>query len=184
MNKEKVELAVKELLIALGQDVNRPGLLKTPARVASAYEKLLEGYDRSFSDEVTCFDNEYGYREMVYSGRMSFYSLCEHHLLPFFGDAYVAYIPGEKIVGLSKLVRVVDIHSRRLQEQERITVEVARELQEVLGAKGVAVMLEANHMCTMSRGVNQDNVAVKTFAYTGQFDTDTDKKNDFLSLIK
>lgn len=182
MNQQNVENLIKNLLGELGEDISRPGLQKTPARVSKTYAETLSGYSRSLENEITVFPNEYGYTDIVYSGKISYFSTCEHHLLPFFGTAHIAYIPKDKIVGLSKLARAVDIFARRLQEQERITVQVADELMRLLDARGVAVMLEGQHFCSMSRGVQQADFKVKTFSFKGDFKND-DMKDRFLKMI-
>lgn len=182
-NKKSVENLVQQLIVHLGEDPNRPGLLETPKRVAKAYEKILEGYSRSLDKEITTFDNTYAYDDLIYSGKINFFSVCEHHLLPFFGTAHIAYIPTDKIVGLSKLARAVDIFSRRLQEQERITSQVADELQKLLAPKGVIVMLEGRHFCNMARGVEKFDSNMKTITSRGCFKDDEKLYNRFFQLI-
>jgi GTP cyclohydrolase IA len=182
MDQEKVEQLTRQLLEALGEDPNREGLLKTPARVARAYTKLFEGYRRSFRDEITVFNNEYGYDDIVYSGQISFFSTCEHHLQSFYGIAHVGYVPDKHIIGLSKLSRVIDIYARRLQEQERITVQAAEELMGLLAPKGVAIMLESQHFCNMARGVQQRTANMKTITFRGVFKDDKQLQERFMQL--
>ncbi len=183
MNKTNVEKLIYRLLSELESNPDREGLWDTPSRVAKAYAETLSGYDRSLASEMTVFKNEYGYKDIIYSGKINFYSTCEHHLLPFFGEAHIAYIPKDKIAGISKLARAIDIFARRLQEQERITVQVANELEKVLEPLGVAVMLNAKHFCNMSRGVHQQDFELKTFAYRGNFADSTELKSHFLRLM-
>lgn len=182
-NEEKIiEDLIKKLLAHLGENPERPGLIKTPERVAKVYEKMLEGYSRSLADEITVFDNTHGYDDIVYSGKIDFFSLCEHHTLPFFGIAHIAYVPDEKIIGLSKLSRAVDIFARRLQQQERITHQVAVEIEALLKPKGVMVMLEGRHMCNMARGVEKVNSNMKTVVSRGCF-RDDKLQDRFFKLI-
>lgn len=184
MDKERIEEIVRALLVEMGEDVDREGLMDTPRRVAAAYEKLLGGYGRSLENEITVFKNEYRYDDIVYSGDINFFSTCEHHLLPFYGKAHIAYIPNEKIIGLSKLARAVDIYSRRLQDQERITIQIANEIQRLLDAKGVAVMLEGQHFCNMARGVCQVDSNMKTMTFRGLFKDSETLKSRFMEMAK
>ncbi|HSX43284.1 MAG TPA: GTP cyclohydrolase I FolE [Candidatus Saccharimonadales bacterium] len=181
--KPVVEELVRHLMVALGEDPHRPGLEKTPARTSAAYGKVLEGYGRSLKEEITTFDNDYGYSELVYSGGINFFSMCEHHILPFFGKAYIAYIPNDHIIGLSKMARATDIYSRRLQQQERLTTQIANELDGLLKPKGIIVLLEGKHMCNMARGVQQVNSTMITIARHGLFD-DEKKYNQFMQLVE
>jgi GTP cyclohydrolase I len=183
MSDEKIQNIIKELLVELGEDPQREGLAKTPQRVAKSFKTLFGGYDRDLGKELTLFENKYNYDDIIYSGSINFFSTCEHHLLPFYGKAHIAYIPGDKIIGLSKLARAVDIYARRLQDQERITTQVATEIIELTGAKGVAVMLEAKHFCNMARGVNQTESSMKTFAFKGDFASGENLRTRFMSMI-
>ncbi len=183
-NKEKIQNLIKALIEELGEDPTREGLRKTPERVAKSYEKLFGGYDRSLENELTVFKNNNKYDDIVYSGAINFFSTCEHHLLPFYGKAYVAYIPNEEIIGLSKLARAVDIFSRRMQDQERITVQVADEISRLVDTKGVAVMLEAQHFCNMARGVQQVESTMKTFAFRGCFKAEDGMKKRFIDMTR
>lgn len=182
VNKKRVKELVRELLKELAGDVDREGLKETPDRVTRAYAETLSGYGRSLKDEMTVFENAHHYDEIIYSGNINFFSTCEHHLLPFFGVAHIAYVPNEKIVGLSKLSRAIDIYSRRLQDQERITMQVANELDDLLHAKGIAVMLEAQHFCNMARGVEKINSDMKTLAFKGVFKEDRDLRESFIRM--
>lgn len=169
MDDDRLSEIVKQLLTEFGDDVNREGLKDTPMRVAKAYSETLGGYNRSLKEEITVFKNTHNYDDIVYSGKIHFFSTCEHHLLPFYGIAHIAYIPDESIIGLSKLARAVDIFSRRLQDQERITMQVAGELDELLRPKGLAVMLEGQHLCNMARGVKQFESNMTTMTFKGAF---------------
>ncbi len=183
MNQKKIEDIIISLLTEIGEDTSREGLQKTPQRVARAYTKLFEGYNRSLKSELTVFKNTNGYDDIIYSGRINFSSVCEHHMLPFFGLAHIAYVPGDDIIGLSKMARAVDIFSRRLQDQERITVQIANELDLLLKPKGVAVMLEGQHLCNMARGVEQYNSNMKTLAFRGIFKQSQEFQNRFFHMV-
>lgn len=167
----------------LGENPKREGLVETPKRVATAWEKILEGYSRDFKSEIKVFENSSGYDGIITSGNIEFFSTCEHHLLPFYGHAFIGYIPGKTIVGLSKLSRVVDIYSRRLQDQERITTQVAEEIMKVLKPKGVAVLLRAKHFCNMARGVEKKDSDMTTLIYRGIFEKDKNLQGMFLELV-
>lgn len=182
-NRSSIQDLVKQLIMRLGEDTERAGLRETPQRVARAYGRTMEGYSRSLKDEITTFENTYNYDDLIYSGAIDFFSTCEHHLLPFFGTAHIAYVPNKKIIGLSKLARAVDIYSRRLQDQERITVQVADELNALLSPQGVIVMLEGQHFCNMARGVEKARSNMKTIVSRGCFRTDEKMYNRFLKLI-
>lgn len=182
-DKKDVEGLVRQLLQRLTADSERAGLVDTPRRVSESFNKMLSGYDRRLEDEITTFDNDYSYDDLIYSGKIDFFSLCEHHLLPFFGSAHIAYVPGEKIIGLSKLARAVDIYSYRLQEQERITMQIATELERLLKPKGVIVMLEGQHFCNMARGVEKVNSSMKTIHALGCFKADNKYYDRFFQLI-
>ena len=172
--------AVTDLLYAIGEDPCRDGLLDTPKRVAKAYQELVSGYT---TDPVELVNNalfELDYDEMVIVSPIDYYSLCEHHLLPFVGHAHVAYIPNGRIVGLSKIPRIVDMFSRRLQVQERLTQQIAEFIDEVLQPQGVAVTLTAQHMCSMIRGVKKHNSNMTTSAMLGEFKHDRQLRNEFL----
>ena len=171
-----------QLLVQIGEDPVRNGLIKTPERAAKALHYLTNGYNSDPSGILRSAIFEEEYSEMVIVKGIEVYSLCEHHLLPFFGKAHIAYIPDGKIVGLSKIPRVVDIFSRRLQVQERLTHEVLRCIEEALNPLGCAVVIEARHMCMMMRGVQKQNSTTTTSAFTGQFNK-VETRNEFLHLI-
>lgn len=166
----------------VGEDVTREGLLKTPERAAKAMQFLTQGYEQDASAVLRSAMFREDYREMVIVKDIELYSMCEHHMLPFFGKAHVAYIPNGHIVGLSKIPRVVDIFSRRLQVQERLTLEIRDVIQETLKPMGVAVVIEAQHMCMMIRGVQKQNSSTTTSAFTGEF-LRTPTREEFLRLI-
>lgn len=178
-----IEDHIKKIIEALGEDPSREGLLKTPERVAKSYKTLFSGYGKNPADVLTVFDDE-KYDEMIVVKDIEFYSFCEHHMLPFFGKAHVGYIPNGKIVGLSKIPRIVDIFSRRLQNQERITQQIASSLMELLEPKGVGVVLEAKHFCMMARGVEKQNSVVRTSAMKGIFKEKDNTRSEFLELIR
>ena len=181
---EVLSESFKTIIDKLGEDSNREGLLKTPERAAKAMQFLTHGYDLD-ADEIlnqAIFHEEYS--EMVIVKDIEVYSLCEHHMLPFFGKAHVAYIPDGKIVGLSKIPRVVDAFSRRLQVQERLTLEIRDAIQRVLNPKGVAVVIEASHMCMQMRGVQKQNSVTTSSAFTGLFMTNDSTRKEFINLIQ
>ena len=183
-SREKVEEAVRAILASVGEDPNREGLLHTPERVARMYEELLVGYH---IDPVATINHalfEVEYDEMVVVRDIEFYSLCEHHLVPFYGRAHVAYLPRDKVLGLSKIPRVVDMFSRRLQVQERMTQQIADFLDEVLHPKGVAVVVEGAHLCSMMRGVRKANARMVTSALTGLFKSDARTRAEFFDHIQ
>ncbi len=170
------------ILKKLGENPDREGLVKTPERAAKAMQFLTQGYEQDPKAILTGAMFKEEYNEMVLVKDIEVYSLCEHHILPFFGKAHIAYIPNGYIVGLSKLPRVVDVFSRRLQVQERLTHEILHCIQDTLQPQGVAVVIEARHMCMMMRGVQKQNSITTTSAFTGQF-ADAQTRNEFLSLI-
>jgi GTP cyclohydrolase IA len=175
---EAARRAVRDLLSALGEDIGRPGLRDTPRRIADAYGQMLT--PEPF--EPTTFPNEECYDELVVVRDIPFHSLCEHHLLPFQGVAHVGYLPGERIIGLSKLARVVDVFARRLQVQERLTVQVAGWLEAELAPKGVGVVLEAEHLCMTLRGVQKPGALTVTSALHGLVRDDARTRQEFLAL--
>lgn len=184
LEKKILEENYLSIIKALGENPEREGLLKTPERVAKAMQFLTNGYDINPDDLINqaIFHEEYS--EMVLVKHIEIYSLCEHHMLPFFGKAHIAYIPDGKIVGLSKLPRVVDAYSRRLQVQERLTIEIRDCIQRTLQPKGVAVVLECSHMCMQMRGVQKQNSVTTTSAFTGLFLTNDATRKEFISLIQ
>ncbi len=183
MNTEKVEKLVKDLLNEIGEDTGREGLLETPCRVAGAYEFLTSGYQMNVEEVMNEAVFNEKYDEMVLVKNIDFYSLCEHHMLPFYGKIHVAYIPDGKIIGLSKIPRIVEIFSRRLQVQERMTQQIADTLENYLQPKGVAVVAEAFHMCMMMRGVQKQNSSATTSAVHGVFKEDARTRSEFINLI-
>ncbi|HMC07070.1 MAG TPA: GTP cyclohydrolase I FolE [Solirubrobacterales bacterium] len=174
----RAERAVRDLLDALGEDIEAEGLRETPRRVAKAYAELLT----PLPFRPTTFPNEEGYDELVVAREIPFHSLCEHHLLPFHGVAHVGYLPGERIVGLSKLGRVVELYARRLQVQERLTTQVARWLERELRPKGVGVVIEAEHLCMSLRGVQKPGTRTVTSALHGLVRDDPRTRQEFLAL--
>jgi GTP cyclohydrolase IA len=179
-----IEPLIRELLKELGEDPDREGLDKTPARVANALAYLTAGYRTDIADilNAALFTEEYD--EMVVVKDIDFYSLCEHHLLPFFGKCHIAYMPSRKIVGLSKMPRLVEMFSRRLQVQERLTTQIAQTINEVLQPRGVAVVMEALHMCMLMRGVEKQNSKALTSAMLGAFRDRPETRAEFLELIR
>ncbi len=168
----------------LGEDPNREGLLKTPERVAKAMQFLTHGYDINPDDLIAQAIFHEAYSEMVIVKDIEVYSLCEHHMLPFFGKAHVAYIPNGKIVGLSKIPRVVDAYSRRLQVQERLTIEIRDCIQRTLDPKGVAVVIECCHMCMQMRGVQKQNSVTTSSAFTVLFLSNDSTRKEFINLVQ
>lgn len=173
-----------DILRQLGEDPKREGLVKTPERVAKALQYLTKGYDEDPAGILkgALFQEEYS--EMVIVKDIEVYSLCEHHMLPFFGKAHVAYIPNGTIVGLSKIPRVIDAFARRLQVQERLTIEIRDCIQETLNPKGVAVVLECNHMCMQMRGVQKQNSSTTSSAFTGLFLENDSTRKEFINLVQ
>lgn len=184
MDIEKVQGLVETILNEIGENPEREGLLKTPKRVAKAYEYLTSGYNKDITKVLNGAIFNEDYDEMVLVRNIDFYSMCEHHMLPFFGKVHIAYIPDGKIVGLSKLPRIVEVFARRLQVQERMTKEIADTINEHLKPKGVAVVSEAYHMCMMMRGVEKQNSSTTSSSMHGVFKTDPKTRVEFLSLIR
>jgi GTP cyclohydrolase I len=183
VNQEKVKDLVKTLLTEIGEDTKREGLLSTPKRVAKAYEFLTKGYQQDIGEVLNKAIFNERYDEMVLVKNIDFYSMCEHHLLPFYGKVHVAYIPNGKIVGLSKIPRIVEVFARRLQVQERMTQQIADTIEKYLQPNGVAVVSEAFHMCMMMRGVEKQNSSATTSAMLGVFQDDARTRMEFLDLI-
>lgn len=184
-NPESLKLvrdSYTEILKALGEDVTRNGLEKTPERAAKAMHYLTQGYEMDAAAILRGALFDENHNQMVIVKDIELYSLCEHHMLPFYGRAHIAYIPNGKIVGLSKLARVVDVFARRLQVQERLTIQVRDALQEALQPLGVAVVIEAKHLCMMMRGVSKQNSVTTTSAFTGEFEKQT-TRSEFINLI-
>jgi GTP cyclohydrolase I len=179
---EEIKVNFSKIIDLLGEDNQREGLEKTPMRAAKAMKFLTEGYEKDPKQILQSAMFSEHYNEMVIVKDIELYSLCEHHMLPFFGKAHIAYIPNGKIVGLSKLPRVVDVFSRRLQVQERLTEQILDCINDTLKPEGVAVVIEASHMCMMMRGVQKQNSTTTTSGFRGSF-KETDTRNEFLKLI-
>tara|TARA_B100001250_G_scaffold372323_1_gene357728 strand:- start:886 stop:1449 length:564 start_codon:yes stop_codon:yes gene_type:complete len=181
--QEKLEKLTKELILEIGEDPNREGLLKTPKRVAKAWEFFSRGYRQNINEIINeaIFDEDS--KDLVIVRDIEFFSLCEHHLLPFFGRAHVGYIPNGKVIGLSKIPRLVDMYARRLQVQERLTNQIANSIQEVLNPKGVAVLMEGRHMCMQMRGVEKQNSLASTSCMIGKLRESNATRSEFLSII-
>ena len=174
----------RELLVRIGEDPTRDGLLRTPERMEKSMQFLTRGYNMSVTDVLheALFDVDYD--EMVIVKDIEFFSMCEHHLLPFFGKAHVAYVPNGKVIGLSKIPRLVDVFARRLQVQERLTRQVGDAITHAIHPQGVAVILEAQHLCMMMRGVEKQHSSTVTSAMLGVFKTQLQTRNEFLSLVR
>ncbi len=184
VDQAAVQDSVADLLRAIGEDPNRQGLLDTPKRVAKAYQELVSGYT---TDPVSLVNNavfDIDYDDMVIVSNIEYYSLCEHHLLPFIGHAHVAYLPKHKVIGLSKIPRIVDMFSLRLQVQERLTRQIAEFLVEVLDPRGVAVVMTARHLCSTIRGVKKHGANMTTSAMLGDFRYNQDTRNEFLMHVQ
>ena len=182
-NRRMQEL-IRQLLAELGEDPTREGLINTPKRVEKALKFLTSGYDANIDDVLNGALFTVDYSEMVIVKDVDFYSLCEHHLLPFFGKCHVAYIPTTKVIGLSKIPRLIDVYSRRLQVQERLTNQIANVILETIKPMGVAVVMEATHLCMSMRGVEKQNSFAVTSAMLGTFRSDPRTRSEFLELIK
>jgi len=180
----ELQALVEQLLSLLGEDPTREGLLKTPERVAKALRFFTQGYQQDVEEVFNGALYSVKYDEMVVVRDIDFFSLCEHHLLPFYGKCHVAYIPNDRVVGLSKIPRLVEVFSRRLQVQERLTVQIAETLQEKLNPQGVAVVIEARHLCMMMRGVETPNAVAVTSSMHGVFLNQQKTREEFLTLIK
>ncbi len=183
LKRTKLEEHIAGIIKNLGEDPQREGLLRTPHRVAKALEFLTSGYTQDIEKVLNGAIFNERYSEMVIVKDIDFYSMCEHHMLPFFGKAHIAYIPNGKIVGLSKIPRIVDVFSRRMQVQERMTQQIADTLYSALNPDGVGVVIEARHMCMMMRGVEKQNSVATTSAMLGVFRDDARTRQEFLTLI-
>ena len=182
-NYKKVEEITNSLLLELGEDPTREGLIKTPSRVAKAWEFISKGYNEDLNKVINdAIFNEKA-KDMVIVQNIEFFSLCEHHLLPFFGKAHVGYIPNGRVIGLSKIPRIIDMFSRRLQVQERLTSQIADAVNNALDPKGVAVVMEGQHMCMQMRGVEKQSSYTSTSAMHGKFRTSAETRSEFLSII-
>ncbi len=187
MSEENIEglaRCYREIITRVGEDISREGLLRTPERAAKAMEFLTRGYEQSLeeivNDAIFPSDND----EMVIVKDIELYSLCEHHMLPFIGKAHVAYLPDGKVIGLSKVARIVDMYARRLQIQEQLTTQIALAIEQVIGAKGVGVIIEASHLCMMMRGVQKQNSLTTTSMMLGTFRENQSTREEFLTLVK
>jgi len=178
-----LEELYRQVLIELGEDPEREGLRRTPFRAAQAMRYLTRGYEQRLDHVLNNAIFEEPYEDMVIVRDIEFYSLCEHHLLPFFGKAHIAYLPAGRIVGISKLARLVDVFARRLQVQERMTVQIAGALEEALRPKAVGVVVEARHMCMMARGIEKQNSKVTTSEMRGLFRENRQSREEFLTLL-
>jgi len=184
-SRAEAEEAVRTLIAWSGDNPARPGLEKTPERVAEAFGEYFKGYKQDALAELAqTFEDPSGYNEMVLLKDIAFESHCEHHIAPFFGTAHVAYLPSDRIVGLSKIARVVDIFARRLQTQESLTEQIATTLEEGLQAKGVAIMMSARHHCMAARGVQQRDVATVTFRFLGEFERNSALRDRFMAVVR
>lgn len=183
LRKTRIEAAVQDILTNIGEDPNREGLIKTPDRVARMFDELTAGYHIDIEKLINGAIFNVDYDEMVVVKDIDFYSMCEHHMLPFYGRAHVAYIPNGKVVGLSKIPRIVEMFARRLQVQERMTRQIAELIDQVLHPYGVAVVIEASHMCSMMRGVKKENARMVTSSMHGCFKENEMTRNEFLHFI-
>ena len=183
MQKMKLEEAIHQLLLGVGEDPSREGLQKTPSRVAESMKFLTKGYSENAQTILNGAVFKEKYSEMVIVKDIEFFSLCEHHLLPFYGKVHVAYIPKGRIVGLSKIPRLVEMFSRRLQVQERMTQEIAQTIFDALRPEGVGVVCEARHLCMMMRGIEKQSCSATTSAMLGEFRSDIKTRSEFLTLI-
>jgi GTP cyclohydrolase IA len=185
LQQEKTLTAIySDLITAIGENVNREGLAKTPKRAAVALQFLTQGYQQNVDELVKGALFASTNSEMVLLQNIEFFSLCEHHLLPIIGKCHVAYIPNGKVIGLSKIPRIVDMFARRLQVQENLTVQIAESIQKITNSLGVGVIVEAEHLCMIARGVEKKHVTVKTSSLLGIFKKDSATRNEFLSLLK
>jgi len=180
----KIAELMRDVLGRLGEDPDREGLVRTPVRIEKALQYLTSGYGADLNQIVNGALFHVQYDEMVIVKYIEFFSLCEHHLFPFYGKAHVAYLPGEKVIGLSKIPRLVDMFARRLQVQERMTQQIAQTLQEVLKPKGVGVICEARHFCMMMRGVEKQHSGTVTSSMLGAFRENKETRDEFLSLVR
>ena len=182
-NHEKLKKLTHSLLGEIGEDPGREGLLKTPSRVAQSWKYFSQGYDQDLGDTVNKAIFNEPSKDMVVVRDVEFFSLCEHHLLPFFGKTHVGYIPNGKVIGLSKIPRIIDMYARRLQVQERLTHQIADAIQDVLKPNGVAIVMEGRHMCMQMRGVEKQNSLATTSTMLGRFRESVRTRNEFMYLI-
>ena len=184
MEPDPIEAQIGAVLKELGQDSGREGLVRTPERVARSLRFLTQGYEQDASEILNDATFDVSYDEMVLVRDINFYSLCEHHLLPFLGRIHVAYVPNGRVIGLSKLPRLVEVFSRRLQVQERLTTQIAETLEGMLKPRGVAVVCESIHLCMMMRGVEQENAFAITSSLHGVFKSDPKTRSEFMQLLR
>lgn len=183
--KEEAEAAVRTLLQWIGENPEREGLLETPARVAKAYREMFSGYEESPQDMLgRTFEEVAGYDDLVLIKDISFHSHCEHHMVPIIGKAHVAYMPAGRVVGLSKIARLVEIYARRLQTQEAMTAQIATAIDEVLAPRGVAVLIEAEHMCMSMRGIRKQGATTITTTFTGTFNAHVEEQTRFMAMLR
>ena len=182
--KKRLEEITKELLGLIGEDSKRQGLIKTPNRVAESWKFLSQGYHQNLDEIINEAIFDESAKDMIIVKDIEFYSLCEHHLIPFYGKAHVGYIPDGKIIGLSKIPRVIDFYARRLQVQERLTNQIATCIQDLLNPKGVAVVMEGRHFCMLMRGVQKQNSIASTSSMLGAFKDKSTTRNEFLKLVE
>lgn len=183
VDQEKVKEAIKLLLEGIGEDINREGIKETPDRIARMYTELVGGMDMDVK-EILSKTFSVSSNEMILEKDITMYSMCEHHMLPFYGKVHIAYIPKDKVVGLSKLARTVEVFARRLQIQEQLTSQIADALMENLDAKGVMVMIEAEHMCMTMRGIKKPGSKTVTYVCRGRFEKDQKLQNKFFNLVR
>ncbi len=183
MNRERVEQLIRELLVELGEDPSREGLERTPSRVAETWSMLTRGYQEDPQGITSGATFECEMNNMIIAHNIEIYSLCEHHLLPFYGRCHIGYVSQERIVGVSKLARIADCYARRLQNQERLTTQVAKAVMQSARAQGVGVVIECRHLCMMMRGVEKQNSVMTTSSILGTFRSDPTTRQEFLSLI-
>ena len=184
MNTERVAELIKELLEEIGEDPTREGLLRTPERVAESFKFLTNGYSGNIDEIINNAVFQSHANNMIINRDIEVYSLCEHHMLPFFGKCHIGYIAQEKVIGVSKLARIVDYYSRRLQIQERLTEQIAHEIMDAVGAEGVGVVMECQHLCMMMRGVEKQGSVMVTSSVLGSFRSDASTRAEFMNLIK
>jgi len=182
--KKRLEEITKELLGLIGEDSKRQGLIKTPKRVAESWKFLSQGYHQNLNEIINEAIFDESAKDMIIVKDIEFYSLCEHHLIPFYGKAHVGYIPDGKIIGLSKIPRIIDFYARRLQVQERLTNQIATCIQDLLNPKGVAVVMEGRHFCMLMRGVQKQNSIASTSSMLGAFKDKSTTRNEFLKLVE
>lgn len=182
-NTEDIEGKIKDIIRFIGDDPNREGLRETPKRIVNSWKEIFSGYDRNPEDILKTF-KEGACNEMIILKDIDFYSTCEHHFLCFFGKIHLGYIPNKKVIGISKLIRLIEIYSRRLQIQEKMTSEIADALMRGLNPQGVMIVCKAKHLCMLSRGVKVQNAEMVTSAVRGVFDEDIKTRNEFMELIK